>query len=75
MTELITRRAAAEQLGRHPHTLARWANQGYGPVPVVLNGKWMYQVSDIARFTDESQSQVRTIMKKLAAQRRAATDD
>lgn len=34
--ELLTARAAASRLGKHPRTLARWSDQGILPEPVRL---------------------------------------
>lgn len=47
--ELIRARAAAERLGKHPRTLARWSEQGLLPEPVRLGlrGDRHYRAEDI----------------------------
>ena len=47
--ELIGARAAAERLGKHPRTLARWSERGILPEPVRLGprGDRHYRAGDI----------------------------
>jgi len=47
--ELIRARVAAERLGKHPRTLARWSEQGILPEPIRLGprGDRHYRAEDI----------------------------
>jgi predicted DNA-binding transcriptional regulator AlpA len=55
---LIRARAAAERLGVHPVTLARWSARGDFPQPIRLGprGDRFYKLSDIARHLDQNGS-------------------
>lgn len=47
---LMTRREAAGYLRRSIPTLERWAMQGTGPRFRRMNGRVLYQLSDLRRF-------------------------
>ena len=51
--ELLSPAQAAELLHRHPRTLTRWANLGYGVQPIRLGRKLAYRRQDIERFLDD----------------------
>ena len=47
---LMSRRDAADYLGRKPGTLALWARLGSGPSPVSVMGRAYYRFEDVQRF-------------------------
>lgn len=47
---LLTRREAAEYLRRSVPTLERWAKLGIGPLFCRMNGRVLYQLSELRRF-------------------------
>lgn len=51
--DLLSPVEAAALLHRHPRTLQRWANLGYGAQPIHLGRKLAYRRQDIVDFLDD----------------------
>jgi prophage regulatory protein len=58
MTNLLTDRQTAEQLGIGRSTLWRWLSQGKAPAPIRLNGVTRWRAEDIRQFINEAATAV-----------------
>ena len=48
----LSRKDAANYLGRAPKTLAMWALDGKGPEPRRVGGRVFYMIDDLKRFAE-----------------------
>ncbi|WP_414121439.1 helix-turn-helix domain-containing protein [Corynebacterium nuruki] len=46
----FTRPQLAEELGRSPQTLARWANEGAGPAYKIIMGRAFYPTDAVEKW-------------------------